>query len=113
MSSNEEETMLNRCNAYIRRIIHQEVRLRWPNKIRVEGKVDGTTQGLMVYKMGTKEEEKKKEEERREKEKEELKEAVGLSVLLRKIADSVCTCIAIIINFFFYWSNKINFYFSE
>ncbi|CAG5088781.1 Similar to PARN: Poly(A)-specific ribonuclease PARN (Bos taurus) [Cotesia congregata] len=88
MSSNEEETMLNRCNAYIRRIIHQEVRLRWPNKIRVEGKVDGATQGLMVYKMGTKEEEKKKEEERREKKKEELKEAVGLSVLLRKIADS-------------------------
>ncbi|XP_044586480.1 poly(A)-specific ribonuclease PARN-like isoform X1 [Cotesia glomerata] len=88
MSSNEEETMLNRCNAYIRRIIHQEVRLRWPNKIRVEGKVDGTIQGLMVYKMGTKEEEKKKEEERREKEKEELKEAVGFSVLLRKIADS-------------------------
>ncbi|XP_074093669.1 poly(A)-specific ribonuclease PARN isoform X5 [Cotesia typhae] len=84
MSSNEEEKMLNKCNAYIRRIIHQEVRLRWPNKIRV----DGTAQGLMVYKMGTKEEEKKKAEERREKEKEELKEAVGLSVLLRKIADS-------------------------
>ncbi|XP_053595175.1 poly(A)-specific ribonuclease PARN isoform X1 [Microplitis demolitor] len=88
VNSYEEEITLNRCNAYIRRIIHQEVRLRWPNKIRVEGKVDGTTQGLVVYKMGSKDEEKKKENERREKEKDELQEAVGLSLLLRKIADS-------------------------
>ncbi|XP_034937449.1 poly(A)-specific ribonuclease PARN-like isoform X3 [Chelonus insularis] len=88
LDSSDDEIMIDRCNAYIRRLMCQEARLRWPGKIRLEGKVDGTTQALMVYKMGSREEELKKEAERREKEQEELKEAVGLSALLRKIADS-------------------------
>ena len=46
---------------------------------------------MVAYKVGSKEEEEQKETERREKEKNEVQEAVGLSALLRKIADSVST----------------------
>lgn len=89
LETDAEELMIDRCNAYIRRIVHQEVRQRWPTKIRVESKCDGANQAMIAYKVGTKEEEKKKEAVRREKEKMEMKDAVGLTALLRKIADSV------------------------
>ncbi|KAK0096480.1 hypothetical protein PV326_005374 [Microctonus aethiopoides] len=86
LQTDAEELMIDRCNSYIRRIIYQEARMRWQNKIRFECNDD--TRGLIVYKMGTKEEEEKRKAERREKEIMELKEAVGLSALLRKIAES-------------------------
>ena len=46
-------------------------------------------QTMAIHKMGTPEEEKRKEVERRKFEEQEVKTAVGLSALLRKIADSV------------------------
>ncbi|XP_015110042.1 poly(A)-specific ribonuclease PARN [Diachasma alloeum] len=88
LESEAEELLIERCNGYIRRLAHQEVRQRWPKKIRLESRVEGGSQNLMVYKMGSKEEEEKKQKERQEKERMEMKEAVGLSALLRKIADS-------------------------
>ncbi|XP_043289264.1 poly(A)-specific ribonuclease PARN-like isoform X2 [Venturia canescens] len=88
LSSDAEELSIDRCNAYVRRLIHQESKMRWPQKVRLEAKTDGGIQTLIVYKMGTKEEEKQKEAARRDKEKQEIKEAVGLTALLRKIADS-------------------------
>ncbi|XP_012258948.2 poly(A)-specific ribonuclease PARN-like [Athalia rosae] len=88
LNSEAQELIIDRCNAFIRRIIHQEARMRWPNQLRLEGKTDSGGQCLVVQRMGTKEEEEKKEAERREKEKIEMQEAVGLSALLRKIADS-------------------------
>lgn len=84
-----KELKIERCNAFIRRIIHQEVRLRWPNKVRLETRNENGGQHIVVCKVGTKEEEEQKEAERKEKEKLEFQEAVGLSALLRKIADSV------------------------
>ncbi|XP_046483955.1 poly(A)-specific ribonuclease PARN isoform X2 [Neodiprion pinetum] len=87
-NSEAEELTIDRCNAFIRRIIHQEARMRWPNKLRLEGKTDSSGQWLVVQKMGSKEEEEKKEVERKEKEQNDIKQAVGLSALLRKISDS-------------------------
>ncbi|XP_063979026.1 poly(A)-specific ribonuclease PARN-like isoform X2 [Diachasmimorpha longicaudata] len=88
LKSEAEELVIERCNGYIRRLAHQEVRQRWPKKIRLESRVEGGSQNLVVYRMGSKEEEEKKEKERQKKERMEIKEAVGLSALLRKIADS-------------------------
>lgn len=90
IASDAEELTIDKCNAFIRRLVHQEVRVRWPNKLRVESKSDCSGPSLVVQRSGTKEEEEQKEVERREREKLEIKQAVGLSLLLRKIADSVC-----------------------
>ncbi|XP_016842448.1 poly(A)-specific ribonuclease PARN isoform X4 [Nasonia vitripennis] len=83
-----KELRIERCNAFIRRLVHQEARLRWPNKIRLETRNENGNQFIIVSKIGTKEEEEQKETERKERVKLEVQEAVGLSVLLRKIADS-------------------------
>ncbi|XP_076228203.1 poly(A)-specific ribonuclease PARN isoform X3 [Nomia melanderi] len=88
IASETKELIIDKCNAYIRRLVHQEVRLRWPNVLRVESRSDCAGQCLVVQKSGTKQEEEQKEVERREREKLEIKEAAGLSTLLRKIADS-------------------------
>lgn len=69
--------------------MHQEVRVRWPNILRVESRSDFSGQCLVVQKSGSKQKKEQKEADRRKKEKLEIKEAVGLSTLLRKIADSV------------------------
>ncbi|XP_011308446.1 poly(A)-specific ribonuclease PARN isoform X3 [Fopius arisanus] len=88
LESDAEELLIERCNGYIRRLAHQEVRQRWPEKIRLESRVEGGAQSLIVFKMGSREEEDKKHKERQEREQLEIKEAVGVSALLRKIADS-------------------------
>lgn len=59
--------------------------------MRVESKIENTWHCLSIQKAGTKEEEDKKENQKREKEKLEMKQAIGLSSLLRKIAESVST----------------------
>ncbi|XP_033215427.1 poly(A)-specific ribonuclease PARN-like isoform X2 [Belonocnema kinseyi] len=88
INSEAEELSVDRCNGFIRRLVHQESRRRWPKKVNLEFKSDGPGQTIVITKTGTKEEEEKKEAEKREKEKQELEEAVGLSALLRKIANS-------------------------
>nr|XP_033321022.1 poly(A)-specific ribonuclease PARN-like isoform X2 [Megalopta genalis] len=88
IASDAEQMTIEKCNAYIRKLVHQEVRVRWPNKLRVESKIDYLGHSLVVQRSGTKKEEEQKDAERREREKMEIKEAVGLSSLLRKIADS-------------------------
>lgn len=75
----------------MRRLVYQEARVRWPNKVRIESKIENTWQCLLVQKAGTKEEEEERDNEKREKEKLEIKQAVGLSNLLKKIAESVST----------------------
>ncbi|XP_076248460.1 poly(A)-specific ribonuclease PARN isoform X2 [Calliopsis andreniformis] len=88
ISSDAEELTIDKCNAFIRRLVHQEVRVRWPNKLRVERKQNCSGPSLVVQRSGTKEEEEQKDAERKEREMSEIKQAVGLSTLLRKIADS-------------------------
>lgn len=70
--------------------MHQEVKVRWPNKLKVESKLDNFVCNLVVQRLGSKEEEEQKESEKRERERMEVQQAVGLSILMRKIAVSVC-----------------------
>ncbi|RLU16444.1 hypothetical protein DMN91_010512 [Ooceraea biroi] len=88
LASDKEELMIDKCNAFIRRLVYQEARVRWPNQLRVEGKMERTWHCLSVQKVGTKEEEEERENEKREKEKLEMEQAVGFSILLQKIAKS-------------------------
>ncbi|KZC04656.1 Poly(A)-specific ribonuclease PARN [Dufourea novaeangliae] len=88
LASEAEELIIDKCNAFIRRLVHQEVRVRWPNKLRVESKSDCSGHSLIVQRSGTREEEEHKEIQRREREKLEIKEAVGFSTVLKKIAES-------------------------
>ncbi|XP_076653140.1 poly(A)-specific ribonuclease PARN isoform X2 [Halictus rubicundus] len=88
ITSDAEELTIDKCNAYIRKLVHQEVRVRWPNKLRVENRMGCLGHSLVIQRSGGKKEEEQKEVERREREKLEIKEAVGLSTLMKKIADS-------------------------
>lgn len=88
--------MIEKCNAFIRRLVYQEVKLRWPNKLKVESKMNNFGCSLVIQRLGTKEEEEQREIEKREREKTEIQQAVGLSILMRKIADSVRLVISII-----------------
>lgn len=88
LASDAKELIIQRCNAFMRRLVYQEARIRWPNKIRLENKIENTWNCILVQRAGTEEEEKEKDSQKREKEKLEIAEAVGLSNLLKKIADS-------------------------
>ncbi|XP_070530991.1 poly(A)-specific ribonuclease PARN isoform X2 [Cardiocondyla obscurior] len=88
LTSDAKELIIDRCNSFMRRLVYQEARIRWFNKLRIESKIENTWNCLSVQKIGTKEEEEEKEKEKREKEKLELKQAVGLSNLLKKIVES-------------------------
>ncbi|XP_043585403.1 poly(A)-specific ribonuclease PARN-like isoform X1 [Bombus pyrosoma] len=88
ITSEEEELVIDKCSAFIRRLVYQEAKLRWPNKLRIESKMENFGCSLVVQRLGTKEEEEQREIEKREKERTEIQHAVGLSKLMRKIADS-------------------------
>lgn len=88
LASDSKEITIDKCNAFMRRLVYQEARIRWPNKVRVEGKVENTWHCLSIQKTGTKEEEEEKDNKKREKDKLEMKQAVGLSHLLKKIVES-------------------------
>ncbi|XP_012535917.1 poly(A)-specific ribonuclease PARN isoform X2 [Monomorium pharaonis] len=88
LASDAKELTIDRCNGFMRRLVYQEARIRWPNKVRIETKIENTWQCLLVQKTGTKEEEEEKDNEKRQKEKLEIQQAVGLSNLLKKIVES-------------------------
>ncbi|XP_014206531.1 poly(A)-specific ribonuclease PARN isoform X2 [Copidosoma floridanum] len=85
VDSEEKEFIIDKCNAFIRRLTHQEVKIRWPNKIKLQGKNENGNAYLVAYKVGTDDEEKVREAERKEKENLQVQEAIGLSALLKKI----------------------------
>ncbi|KYN27188.1 Poly(A)-specific ribonuclease PARN [Trachymyrmex cornetzi] len=88
LASDAKELMIDHCNGFMRRLVYQEARIRWPNKIIVENKMENGWQCLLVQRVGTKQEEEERENQKREKEKLEVKQAVGLSNLLKKIVES-------------------------
>ncbi|XP_043472401.1 poly(A)-specific ribonuclease PARN-like isoform X3 [Leptopilina heterotoma] len=88
IKSDAEKLSIDRCNAFIRRLVYQEVKRKWPKKLHLDFKAEGLNQILEVTKVGTKEEEEKKVLEQKEKERLEMKEAIGLSALLKKISSS-------------------------
>ncbi|CAD1472657.1 unnamed protein product, partial [Heterotrigona itama] len=87
-SEEEEELVIDKCNAFIRRLVYQEAKLRWPNKLRIESKLENFACSLVIQRSGTKEEEEQRDVEKREKERIEIQQAVGLSMLMRKISNS-------------------------
>lgn len=89
INSDEEPLVIDKCNGYMRRIIYQEARKRWHDKVRLESRNDNGNHVLIVTRLGSREEEDQLESEKLEKEKEEVQRAVGLSALLYKIVDSV------------------------
>lgn len=91
LASDAKELTIDRCNGFMRRLVYQETRVRWPDKVKVESKIENTWHCLLVRRAGNKEEEEEKENEKREKEKLEIKQAIGLSNLLKKIVESVST----------------------
>lgn len=91
LNSESTEMIIDKCNAFIRRLLHQEIRAKWPNKLRIESQQEGFGYGqnILIQKLKTKEEEAQKDIEQKDKELLELQQAVGLSLLLRMIAKSV------------------------
>ncbi|CAL7936045.1 unnamed protein product [Xylocopa violacea] len=88
IKSEAEELLIDKCNAFIRRLVYQEVKQRWPNKLKVENKMDKFGCVLVVQRLGSEEEEKQKEAEKLEKEIMEVEQALGLTTIIRKIAQS-------------------------
>lgn len=89
LASDAEELIIDKCNAFIRRLVYQEAKTRWPDKVRIESKIENTWHCLSVQKAGTKKEEMEKDNQRLKKEKLEIEQAIGLSNLLKKISQSV------------------------
>jgi len=87
--SDKEELTIDNCNGFIRRLVYQEARIRWPKKVRIETKVEQTYHCLSIQKVGTNEEEKEKDNQKYAKEELEIKQAVGFSIVLKKIVKSV------------------------
>ncbi|XP_012289012.1 poly(A)-specific ribonuclease PARN isoform X2 [Orussus abietinus] len=87
VKSEEEELSMEWCNSYIRKVLRQEVKLRWPGIIKVDAKSDVSNK-FVIKKMGTIDEEEQKESERKEQDELELKQASGLSTLVEKISKS-------------------------
>ncbi|XP_018310858.1 poly(A)-specific ribonuclease PARN isoform X2 [Mycetomoellerius zeteki] len=88
LASDAKGLTIDHCNGFMRRLVYQEARIRWPNKVIVESKMENGWQCLLVQRAGTKEEEEERENQKQEKEKLEVKQAVGLSNLLKKIVES-------------------------
>lgn len=90
-SSEPEELVVDRCNAFVRKLVFQTVGQRFDsNALQLESRVlENRNRVLVVTRGGSIEERKKKEQEKRDKELQDLEDAVGFSLLLRKISESV------------------------
>ncbi|KAJ8669286.1 hypothetical protein QAD02_000545 [Eretmocerus hayati] len=86
IGSENDELVIEKCNAFIRKLVYQEVQQRWPTRVRLESSYENMS--LVAYRMGTAEEEREKEAKKKEQEMLEVQEAVGLSTLMRKLCDS-------------------------
>lgn len=82
---------MDRCNAFVRKLVFQTVGQRFDsNALQLESRVlENRNRVLVVTRGGSIEDRKKKEQEKRDKELQDLEDAVGFSLLLRKISESV------------------------
>ncbi|XP_069690990.1 poly(A)-specific ribonuclease PARN-like isoform X2 [Periplaneta americana] len=89
-NSEPEELELDRCNAFVRKLIFQTVAQRFDNKkVQLESRLTDTrNRVLVVTRVGNEEDRKKKEQEKREKELQDLEDAIGFTQVLRKISQS-------------------------
>ncbi|CAH3997884.1 poly(A)-specific ribonuclease PARN-like [Pieris brassicae] len=85
--SNEME--VDRCNAFVRRLLFQELGSRFKNDVFLETKVfENKDRILKVTRLSSSDERKNKDDERKEKEWEDLEEAIGFSKIARLISQS-------------------------
>ncbi|XP_041977962.1 poly(A)-specific ribonuclease PARN-like isoform X2 [Aricia agestis] len=86
----EEDSMeIDRCNAFIRRLVFQEVRLRFKDEVFVESIVlENKNRVLKVSRITSSADVKDKDNLKKEKEWEEFEEAVGFSKVARMISQS-------------------------
>ncbi|CAF4900755.1 unnamed protein product [Pieris macdunnoughi] len=83
------EMEVDRCNAFVRRLLFQELGSRFKNDVFLETKVlENKDRILKVTRMSSSDERKNKDDEKKEKEWEDLEEAVGFSKIARLISQS-------------------------
>ncbi|KAJ9589498.1 hypothetical protein L9F63_017315, partial [Diploptera punctata] len=80
-SSESEELQLDQCNAFVRKLIYQEVGKRFDsNKLVLESRIsDNKNRILFALRTGSEEVKKRKEKERMERELRELEDAIGFT----------------------------------
>ncbi|KAJ9580971.1 hypothetical protein L9F63_023850, partial [Diploptera punctata] len=90
-SSESEELQLDQCNAFVRKLIYQEVGKRFDsNKLVLESRIsDNKNRILFALRTGSEEVKKRKEKERMERELRELEDAIGFTSVIKKISESV------------------------
>ncbi|XP_017755530.1 PREDICTED: poly(A)-specific ribonuclease PARN-like isoform X2 [Eufriesea mexicana] len=88
IKSEEKELVIKRCNTFIRRLVCQEIKLRWPNTFRIDTEFSNAGCRITIQKLGTKEAEMEKDAEKMKKDMTDVKQAVGLSILMKKLANS-------------------------
>ena len=90
-SSEPEELEFDRCNAFLRKLIFQEVGQRFgSDKIFLESRVmENKNRVLVATRTGSEEMKKQKEKEKMERELKELEDAIGFSTVIKKISESV------------------------
>ncbi|KAJ1527889.1 hypothetical protein ONE63_007825 [Megalurothrips usitatus] len=77
---------LERCNAYMRRLLYQEVSKKFGDAVHLESCDDNFA--MKVFRGGGEEFKKKRNEEKKEKEWNDFQEAIGLSHLIKAISNS-------------------------
>lgn len=84
-----DEQVLPQCNAFIRRLIYQNVKEKLKNKVNLETRTVNGDRVLVVTKPKSKQEKIKDEQKRVETELEGLENALGFTKVLRAIVNSV------------------------
>jgi poly(A)-specific ribonuclease len=89
-SSEPEELVLDHCNSFVRKLIFQTVDQRFDNNVvQLETRLtDNRNRVLVVTRAGSVEERKMKEQKKKDKELQDLEDAVGFTLVLRKISES-------------------------
>ncbi|XP_070580001.1 poly(A)-specific ribonuclease PARN-like [Ptychodera flava] len=89
LKDNERETLqLEPCNAFLRKLIYQTVKSKFPTGIFVDTRTGEKKERYMVITKVSEDDVKKKEEERKQADFDELDEAVGFAKIIRLISES-------------------------
>ncbi|CAG5051829.1 unnamed protein product [Parnassius apollo] len=84
-----DEMEIDRCNAFIRRLLFQELGTRFKNELFIETKIlENKNRILKVTRLKSENEGKNKDNQKKEKEWEEFEDAVGFSKVARMISQS-------------------------
>lgn len=92
LKSNEDEVVLPRCNAFLRRLIYQTVQEKLKDQVSLETRTVNRDKLLVATKPKTREQRENDEQKRIETELKDLDDAVGFSKVLRLLINSVSFC---------------------